>query len=120
MRARLSASFFLPAALDGHADPCHGQRVGIVGILAVAALVVVPLLREYADFRRAWGLGRLGALGLTALVVPAVGIGLAIASPFASRPYVQWGVTVAAALAVYSLAVRAAAAALAPERASSR
>lgn len=94
--------------------------MGIVGILAVAALVVVPLCREYADFRRAWGLGRLGALGLTALVVPAVAVGLAVALPFGSRPLVQWGVTVAAALAAYSLAVRAAQAALAPERASSR
>jgi uncharacterized membrane-anchored protein len=94
--------------------------VGIVGILAVAALVVVPLCREYADFRRAWGLGRLGALGLTALVVPAVGIGVAVALPLAAWPLVQWGVTIAAALAAYSLAVRAAEAAVAPGRASSR
>jgi hypothetical protein len=94
--------------------------VGIVGILAVAALVVVPLAREYADFRRAWGLGRLGALGLTSLVVPAVGIGVAVALPLAAWPFVQWGVTIAAALAAYSLAVRAAEAAVAPERASSR
>ena len=74
--------------------------MGIVGILAVAALVVVPLFSEYADFRRAWGLGPLGALGLTALVVPSVAIGVVVAA--------------------YSLAVRAAEAALAPERASSR
>jgi hypothetical protein len=80
--------------------------VGIVGILALAALVVVPLLREYADFRRAWGLGRLASLGLTGLVLPAVVVGLAAALPFAAWPLVQWGVTVAAALAVYSLAVR--------------
>ena len=94
--------------------------MGIVGILAVAALVVVPLAREYADFRRAWGLGRMAAFGLTALVIPAVAVGIAVALPFASRPLLQWGVTVAAALAAYSLAVRAAEAALAPERASSR
>jgi ABC-type Fe3+ transport system permease subunit len=94
--------------------------VGIVGILAVVALIVVPLFREYADFRRAWGLGPLGALGLTALVVPAVAIGVGVALPFAAWPFVQWGVTIATALAAYSLAVRAAEAALAPERASSR
>ena len=45
---------------------------------------------------------------------------MAVALPFAAWPFAQWGVTVAAALAVYSLAVRAAEAALAPERASSR
>ena len=93
--------------------------MGIVGILAVAALVVVPLLREYADFRRVWGLGRLAALGVTGLVVPAVAVGLAVALPFAQWPFVQWGVTVAAGLAGYSLAVRAVEGVLAPERASS-
>ena len=91
-----------------------------MGILAVTALVVVPLIREYADFRRTWGLGPLGALGLTTLVVPAVAIGVLVALPLGAWPFLQWGVTVAAALAVYSLAVRAAEAAVAPERASSR
>jgi len=91
--------------------------VGIVGILALAALVVVPLLREYADFRRAWGLGRLAALGLTGLVVPAVVVGLAVALPFAAWPFVQWGVTVATALAAYSLAVLAVGEAIEPQRA---
>ena len=89
----------------------------MVGILAVAAFVVVPLAREYADFRRSWGLGRLGALALTALVIPAVGIGMAVALPLAAWPFVQWGVTVAAALAAYSLAVRAVAGAIEPQRA---
>ncbi len=90
-----------------------------MGILAVAALVVVPLVREYADFRRAWGLGRMSALGVTGLVIPATAIGLAVALPFGNWPFVQWGVTVAAALAAYSLAVRAVEGVLAPERASS-
>ena len=92
--------------------------MGIVGILAVTALVVVPLVREYADFRRSWGLGRLAALGVTGLIVPALAIGLALALPFSQWPFVQWGVTVAAALAAYSLAVRAVEGALAPERVS--
>ena len=91
--------------------------MGIVGILALAALVVVPLIREYADFRRAWGLRRLAALGLTGLVVPAVVVGLAVALPFAAWPFVQWGVTVAAALAAYSLAVRVVSEAVEPQRA---
>jgi hypothetical protein len=92
--------------------------VGIVGILAVAAFVVVPLLREYADFRRAWGLGRLTSLGVTGLILPATAMGLAVALPFAAWPLVQWGVTVAAALAAYSLAVRAVEGILAPGRVS--
>ena len=81
-------------------------------ILAVACLVLVPLAREYADFRRSWGLGRAAALGVTGLVVPAVVLGIVAAAPLAEWPYAQWGVTVAVALAAYSLAVRAARAAL--------
>ena len=91
--------------------------MGIVGILALAALVVVPLLREYADFRRSRGLGRLAAFGVTGLVIPSVGVGIAAALPLISWPFVQWGVTVAVALAVYSLAVRAILAAIEPRRA---
>jgi uncharacterized membrane-anchored protein len=91
--------------------------MGSLGILAVAGLVLAPLVREYADFRRAWGLGRVAALGVTGLVVPAIGIGIVVALPLAAWPYVQWGVTVAAALAAYSLAVRAIEAAVEPARA---
>ena len=86
----------------------------------VAALLIVPLAREYADFRRSWGLGRAAALGVTGLVVPAVGIGIVAAAPLAAWPYAQWGVTVAAALLVYSLAVRAVGAAVAPARVAGR
>jgi len=88
-----------------------------VGMLVVAGLVLVPLAREYADFRRSWGLGRAAALGLTGLVVPAVGIGIAAATPLAARPWLQWGVTVAVALVVYSGAVRAVGDAIEPARA---
>lgn len=86
--------------------------VDAVGMLVVVGLVLVPLAREYADFRRSWGLGRAASLGVTALVVPAVGIGIVAAAPLAGSPWLQWGVTVAVALAVYSLAVRAVRAAL--------
>jgi hypothetical protein len=94
--------------------------MGVAAIVGVLAVVLVPLVREYADFRRSWGLGPLTALGLTLLVFPAVGLGVALAAPLAERPFLQWGVTVATGLAVYSLAVRAVEATLAPERASSR
>lgn len=79
-----------------------------------------PLAREYRDFRRSWGLGRAAALGLTGLVVPAVGLGIAAAAPLAGRPWLQWGVTVAVALGAYSLAVRAVGAATEPLRAPQR
>lgn len=87
-----------------------------VGILVVAGLVLVPLAREYADFRRSWGFGRAAALGVTGLVVPAVGVGVVAAAPLAGRPWLQWGVTVAVGLAAYSLSVRA----LRPEALSGR
>ena len=92
--------------------------MGVVGILALAGLVLVPLVREYADFRRARGLGRRSAALTTVLVVPSVGIGIAVAVPLADWPYAQWGVTVGAALAVYSLAVRAVWGTVEPERVS--
>lgn len=81
-------------------------------MLVVVGLVLVPLAREYADFRSSWGLGRAASLGVTALVVPAIGIGIVAAAPLDARPWLQWGVTVAVALLAYSLAVRAVGAAL--------
>ena len=81
--------------------------VNAVGMLVVAGLVLVPLAREYADLRRSSGLGRAAALGVTALVLPAVGLGMVAAAPVADRPWVQWAVTVATALTAYSLAVSA-------------
>jgi hypothetical protein len=78
-----------------------------LGILVVAGVVLVPLAREYVDFRRSWGLGRAAALGATGLVVPAAALGVVAAAPLAARPWLQWGATVAVALAAYSLSVRA-------------
>lgn len=74
-------------------------------IAAIAAAVVVPLAREYVDFRRGWGLGRGGALATTSLVVPSLGVGFALASPLAAHPGLQWLATVLATLVAYSLAV---------------
>ena len=75
-------------------------------VIAIAALVVVPLAREYLDLRRTWGLGLLGGLAVTGLVVPSFGVGFALALPLRDRPGLQWLVTVIATLAAYSLAVR--------------
>jgi hypothetical protein len=74
------------------------------GVLALLGLAVVaPLGREYLDLRRSWGLGPLAALGTTLLVVPAIGLGFALALPLASQPALQWATTVVAALLAYSL-----------------
>ena len=75
-------------------------------VIAIAALVVVPLACEYLDLRRTWGVSPLAGLAVTALVVPSFGVGFALALPLAARPGLQWLVTVMATLAVYSLAVR--------------
>jgi hypothetical protein len=76
-------------------------------LLAIGAVVLVPLAREYADFRRSWGLGRVGALATTALVLPAFAVSFALSLPLASQPALQWAASVGATLVVYSLAVRA-------------
>jgi hypothetical protein len=85
-------------------------------LLAVGAIVLVPLAREYLDFRRSWGLGRAGALATTGLVLPASAVGLALSLPLSSRPALQWAATVVAAVVVYSLAVRTVANAVEPAR----
>ena len=76
-------------------------------LLAIGAVVLLPLAREYADIRRSWGLGRAGALATTALVLPAFAVSVALSLPLASQPGLQWAAIVAATLVVYSLAVRA-------------
>jgi hypothetical protein len=74
-----------------------------LAILAVA--VLVPLGREYAAFRREWGIGRLAALGTAFSLFPALGVGVAVSQPLAGRPAAQWIAAVAATLLAYSLAV---------------
>jgi uncharacterized membrane-anchored protein len=87
----------------------------------LAAVVLVPLGREYADLRRSYALSRLGALATTALVLPAFAVSLVLALPLASFPVAQWLGTVATTFLVYSFATRAivasaAAAGTAPSR----
>ena len=85
-------------------------------LLAIGAVVLVPLAREYADFRRSWGLGRAGAFGTTALVLPAFAFSFALSLPLASQPALQWAAIVGATLLMYSLAVRAVENAVEPAR----
>lgn len=89
-------------------------------LLALAAVVLAPLGREYVDLRRSWGLGRLAALGTTLLVLPALGIGFALALPLSSRPALQWTATVIVALLVYSLGAAAVRASAHPAEARDR
>lgn len=73
-------------------------------LLAIMGVVVVaPLAGEYVDLRQTWGFGRLAALGTTVLVLPSLGVGLALSFPVAERPTLQWTVAVVVALVVYSL-----------------
>ncbi len=74
-------------------------------LAVVGAAVVAPLAREYADLRQEWGFGRLTALATTLLVLPSLGIGLALSLPLADRPTLQWTAAVVVAIVVYSLTV---------------
>jgi ABC-type Fe3+ transport system permease subunit len=92
----------------------------LVVVLALAALVLVPLAREYAKIRDE-GLGRLAALATTLLIVPSLAIGLSVSLSLSDHPSVQWMGTVTVTLAAYSLAasaLRSLAASEAPRRSS--
>jgi hypothetical protein len=79
-----------------------------VGALAVlAAIVLVPLGREYADLRRSFGLSKVGAFATTALVLPAFAVATVMAQPLATHPSAQWCVIVLGTFSIYSLATRA-------------
>jgi len=80
------------------------EHVDLIALAVVGAVVLAPLAREYADLRQAWGFGRLAALATTLLVLPSLGVGLALSLPLADRPALQWAVVVVVALVVYSLA----------------
>ena len=89
-----------------------------LGVVLLA--VVVPLVREYAEFRREWGVGRVGAVLAAATLIPSLALGFAVALPLAGRPVLQWATTVAVTVAAYSLATAVARPALseAPPRSS--
>ena len=76
-----------------------------LGLVAVA--VLVPLVREYLELRRDWGLSRAGALLAAGTLFPSLGIGLAASLPLVERPVLQWTAAVVVTMAVYSLAIGA-------------
>jgi hypothetical protein len=76
----------------------------VVGFLA--AVVVLPLAREYQDFR-ATGLTRGAALSTTLLLLPSLTVGIALALPLRAEPAAQWAATVVLTVALYSAATRA-------------
>jgi hypothetical protein len=73
----------------------------------LAAVVLVPLVREYADLRRSFGLGRIGAVATTALVLPSFAVAIVLGLPLNAHPVAQWVAVVVTTFAVYSLATRA-------------
>jgi hypothetical protein len=85
-----------------------GPSMLVVALLA--GIILVPLVSEYGDLRRSFGLSRVAAFATTSLVVPSFVVGLTLALPLQSRPALQWVATVVGTLAVYSLATRAIAA----------
>ena len=76
-----------------------------LGILGFA--ILIPLVREYVEFRRDCGLGRLRAALATGMLFPALALGLAVSLPLAARPVLQWTATVVLTIAAYSAATAA-------------
>ncbi len=76
-------------------------------LAVLAALVLVPLVREYLSYRREWGVGPLGALLTTFSLLPALALALVVAAPLSAEPAFQWLVTVVVTLLGYSLAAAA-------------
>jgi hypothetical protein len=76
-------------------------------LVAFAVAVVLPLVREFREFRRDWGFGRLPALLTSLLLFPALGVGTAVALPLPVAPALQWTITVVVTIAVYSAATSA-------------
>ena len=89
-------------------------------LVIVAAAVLVPLGREYADFRRNWGLTRSASVATTLLVLPSLGVGLAVGLTLADSFAAQWTTTVIATIALYSAATAAVRNALEPAPAPRR
>jgi hypothetical protein len=79
----------------------------VVVVLILAALVLAPLVREYGDLRRSFGLSRIASFATTGLVLPAFGVAAVMALPLTAHPKAQWVATVAMTLLVYSAATRA-------------
>jgi hypothetical protein len=78
----------------------------LLAVSVVVAVVVLPLAREYQDFR-ATGFSPGAAMSMTVLVLPALAVGIALALPLGAEPAAQWAVTVVSTVALYSAATRA-------------
>jgi hypothetical protein len=76
-----------------------------LGILALA--ILLPLVREYVEFRREWGFGRLRAALVTGTLFPSLALGLAVSLPLAESPALQWTATVVVTVLAYSAATSA-------------
>ena len=86
----------------------------------LAACVLVPLGREYSDLRQSWGLARWASAATTLLVLPSLGVGLAVGVNVADAFGAQWATTIVVTLVLYSLAASAVRNALVPARSPRR
>jgi hypothetical protein len=78
---------------------------GTVFPLAIVAVaIVVPIAREYAAFRREWGIGRVAALGTAFTLFPALALALVLSQPLGAWPALQWLTTIVATIVAYSAA----------------
>jgi hypothetical protein len=83
------------------------ELADMVALVLVSGLVLVPLAAEYRDLRQAHAFSRGAALAVTALVFPALAVGIAAALPLAGYQLLQWSATVAVTVLLYSAATRA-------------
>ena len=81
--------------------------LGIMPLGIIGLAILLPLAREYSEFRRDWGLSRAGALLAAGTLFPALGVGLAVSLPLAERPTVQWAATIVVTIAAYSVVTSA-------------
>ena len=89
-------------------------------LFLLAGVVLVPLGREYTDFRRTWGLTRTASAATTLLVLPALGVGVVVGLALAETFATQWATAIVVTVLVYSAAACAVRSAIEPAHSPQR